>query len=131
MGRATAFGIRAESVDGQDVRAVNTVARQLIERSRQGGGPAFLVGNTYRYHGHHVGDINREYYRSKEEEQRWKAERDPLKLLARWLAEQGVAGPADLERIHSEVKKEMEAAVKFAVEAPYPSAEEVEQDVYA
>jgi pyruvate dehydrogenase E1 component alpha subunit len=131
LGRATAFGIRAESVDGQQVRAVYEKATELVARARQGQGPAFLLCSTYRYSGHHVGDINREYYRSKEEEQRWKAERDPLKLLARWLAEQGVAGPADLERIHSEVKKEMEAAVKFAVEAPYPSAEEVEQDVYA
>jgi pyruvate dehydrogenase E1 component alpha subunit len=131
MGRATAFGIPAESVDGQDVRAVYRAASQLIERARLGNGPAFLVCNTYRYHGHHVGDINREYYRSKEEEQRWKAEHDPLKLLSRWLAEQGLAAAADFERIHSEVKKEIEAAVKFAIAAPYPSPEEVEQDVYA
>ena len=78
-----------------------------------------------------MGDINREYYRSKEEEQRWKTQRDPLMLLSTWLQEQGIAQPADLERIQSEVKQEIEAAVKFAIAAPYPSAEEVEQDVYA
>jgi len=131
LSRATAFGIRAESADGQDVRAVYAAATQLIERARLGNGPAFLVCNTYRYSGHHVGDINREYYRSKEEEQRWKSQRDPLKLFSGWLLEQGLADVEDLERIQSEVKKEIEAAVKFAIAAPYPSAEEVEQDVYA
>jgi TPP-dependent pyruvate/acetoin dehydrogenase alpha subunit len=131
LARATAFGIRAESVDGQDVRAVYGTATHLIERARRGDGPAFLVCNTYRYSGHHVGDINREYYRSKEEEQRWKSQRDPLKLFSGWLTEQGLAEPADFERIQSEVKKEIEAAVTFAIAAPYPSAEEVEQDVYA
>jgi acetoin:2,6-dichlorophenolindophenol oxidoreductase subunit alpha len=129
--RATAFGLRAESVDGQDVRAVYAKATELIARARQGEGPAFILCNTYRYGGHHVGDINREYYRSREEEQRWKSQRDPLRLLADWLTEQGLAESADFERIHSEVKKEIEAAVKFAIAAPYPSPQEVEQDVYA
>jgi len=131
MGRATAFGIHAESVDGQDVRAVYGLATHLVEGARRGDGPAFLVCNTYRYSGHHVGDINREYYRSKEEEQRWKSQHDPLKLLSGWLTEQALAEPADFERIQAEVKKEIEAAVKFAIAAPYPSPEEVEQDVYA
>jgi pyruvate dehydrogenase E1 component alpha subunit len=118
-------------VDGQDVRAVYAAAREVIERARQGKGAAFLVCNTYRYSGHHVGDINREYYRSKEEEQGWKSQRDPLKWLSAWLVGQGLAEAADFERIHAEVKAQMETAVKFAIAAPYPSVEEVEQDVYA
>ena len=69
LARGTAFGVLAESVDGQDVRAVNATAQKLVDRARRGEGPAFLVCNTYRYTGHHVGDINREYYRSKQEEQ--------------------------------------------------------------
>src|ERR1700689_1324775 len=79
LGRAAAFGIQGASVDGQDVRAVNEVATRLVNRARAGGGPAFLLCSTYRYRGHHVGDINREYYRSKKEEQRWLAESDPIK----------------------------------------------------
>jgi TPP-dependent pyruvate/acetoin dehydrogenase alpha subunit len=129
--RAAAFGVQTASVDGQDVRAVYAVATRLVQNARNGGGPAFLLCNTYRYHGHHVGDINREYYRSKEEEQRWKTERDPLKLLSDWMIEQKLADTALLDRIQSEVRKDMAAAVKFAVEAPYPGVEEVEQDVYA
>src|SRR5579871_805439 len=59
--RATAFGIHAESVDGQDVRAVYAAASQLVKHAREGEGPSFLQADTYRYSGHHVGDINREY----------------------------------------------------------------------
>ena len=131
LGRATAFGLEAATVDGQDVRAVHAVASRLVQRARAGEGPAFLQCDTYRYSGHHVGDINREYYRSKQEEQQWKTERDPIKLHAAWLMERGYADSAGLEQISAAARAEMEAAVKFAIAAPYPGAEEVDQDVYA
>jgi pyruvate dehydrogenase E1 component alpha subunit len=131
LARGTAFGVQSESVDGQDVRAVHAATTRLVDRARRGEGPALLVCNTYRYHGHHVGDINREYYRSKQEEQEWKTGRDPIKLLTSWLMEQKIAEPEQFERIHQEAKLEMEKAVKFAIEAPYPNPDEVDQDVYA
>jgi acetoin:2,6-dichlorophenolindophenol oxidoreductase subunit alpha len=131
LDRGRAFGVRAESVDGQDVRAVNEIATRLVERARRGEGPAFLLCNTYRYTGHHVGDISREYYRSKQEEQDWKANRDPLKLLGDWLLNQNLAEPAAIALIESEVKAEMQSAVDFAIAAPYPNPDEAEQDVYA
>jgi acetoin:2,6-dichlorophenolindophenol oxidoreductase subunit alpha len=129
--RAAAFGLQSEAVDGQDVRAVYATGRRLVDRARSGGGPSFLVCNTYRYTGHHVGDINREYYRSKEEEKHWKTERDPIKLLGDWLIGQGLADSVQFSRIQSEVESEMKKAVEFAVAAPYPGIAEVEQDVYA
>jgi len=129
--RATAFGLVAETVDGQDVRAVHAVAKRLVDRARHGDGPAFLLCNTYRYTGHHVGDINREYYRAKQEEQNWKSERDPIKNLADWLIGQKLTDAASLERVSSEVRVEMQRAVEFAIAAPYPKVEEVEEDVYA
>jgi acetoin:2,6-dichlorophenolindophenol oxidoreductase subunit alpha len=129
--RASAFGVRAETVDGQDVRAVHAMATELVDRARGGKGPAFLLCNTYRYRGHHVGDINREYYRSKKEEQQWLAERDPIKNLGEWLKSQKHADTDSLRTIDSELRAEMEKAVKFAVAAPYPSADQVDQDVYA
>jgi TPP-dependent pyruvate/acetoin dehydrogenase alpha subunit len=131
LARGTAFGVHSESVNGQDVRAVYEKAAKLVERARRGEGPAFLLCNTYRYTGHHVGDINREYYRSKQEEQEWKTQRDPIKLLADWLMKQQLADSGILQQIESEVRAEMESAVQFAVSAPYPSPEEAEQDVYA
>jgi len=131
LARAAAFGIESARVDGQDVRAVNDVASRLIDRARSGGGPAFLQCDTYRYSGHHVGDINREYYRSKKEEGLWKSERDPIALLGRWLIGEGYADASSLEKISVEVRNVIQAAVKFAIDAPYPNVNEVDQDVYA
>jgi acetoin:2,6-dichlorophenolindophenol oxidoreductase subunit alpha len=131
LARGAAFGVPSESVDGQDVRAVHAVAARLVDRARQGQGPSFLLCNTYRYSGHHVGDINREYYRSKNEEQEWKTRRDPIKLFSDWLLGEKLADAATLTRIESEVRAEMQAAVDFAIAAPYPNSEEAEQDVYA
>jgi len=102
-----------------------------VNRARTGGGPAFLQCDTYRYSGHHVGDINREYYRTKQEEQHWKTDRDPIKVLSKWLLEQGYADAATLDRIASDIRATMETAVKFAIAAPYPSVDEVEMHVYA
>jgi len=129
--RATGFGVHPESVDGQDVRAVYRMAKQVIDRARSGEGPQFLLCSTYRFMGHHVGDINREYYRSKQEEQTWKTERDPLKLLSDWLTSQNLADRARFDQIHAEVKSEVENGVQFALAAPYPSPDKVDQDVYA
>lgn len=129
--RATAFGVPAETVDGQDVQAVYSVARRLIDSARAGDGPAFLLCNTYRYTGHHVGDINREYYRSKQEEQEWKTARDPIKMFASRLLDEKLADEATLAALEDDVRMEMKAAVDFAVAAPYPGPEEVEMHVYA
>jgi pyruvate dehydrogenase E1 component alpha subunit len=131
LARATAFGLEAASVDGQDVRAVYGVAQRLVDRGRRGDGPAFMLCNTYRYHGHHVGDINREYYRSKQEEQIWKTERDPIVNLKKWLVEQKVSDAAALDRLQADLEAEMKKAVEFAVAAPYPAVDEVGEDVYA
>jgi pyruvate dehydrogenase E1 component alpha subunit len=129
--RATAFGLESASVDGQDVLAVHRIAQRLVGRARGGHGPSFLLCNTYRYHGHHVGDINREYYRSKQEEQTWKMERDPIANFGKWLVEGDVVDPAALDRMQAELESEMKKAVDFAVAAPYPAPDEVDEDVYA
>ena len=131
LSRATAFGLPAESVDGQNVLEVHATAQRLVDRARRGEGPAFLMCNTYRYTGHHVGDISREYYRSKQEEQTWKGERDPIQNFAAWLQQQKLADAASLAQIQSEVDAEINTAVQFAIAAPYPGVEEVEKHVYA
>ena len=102
-----------------------------MDRARNGEGASFLLCNTYRYHGHHVGDINREYYRSKQEEHTWKTERDPILNLGKLLIEQKMADAATLEQVEKELEAEMKKAVEFAIAAPYPKAEEVDEDVYA
>ena len=131
MLRGPAFGVPGERVDGQDVGAVYEVATQLVARAREGEGPSFLFCDTYRFHGHHVGDISREYYRSKQEELEWKTNRDPIKILSdRLIAEQVVDRPR-LDQIEAEVQDEIEKAVQFAKDAAYPSPDKVEQDIYA
>jgi TPP-dependent pyruvate/acetoin dehydrogenase alpha subunit len=130
LARARSFGMQAEEVDGQDVRAVFTVSQRMVERARRGEGPAFLLCHTYRFLGHHVGDVNRAYYRPKAEEQEWATTRDPLATLAGWLNGQGFE-QAVFDQIHREVKTSVGAGVQFALAAPYPDVSEVDVHVYA
>ncbi len=113
--RPEAFGIRTEVVDGQNVREVYAAAQQLVDRARRGEGPAFLQCNTYRFHGHYVGDINRAYYRSKQEEEEWKSQRDPVTLMADWLLAHELSTQDELNRMRSEIKAEIDSGVKFAI----------------
>ena len=130
LDRARAFGIEAHRVDGQDVLAVNALAASLVQRARRGEGPFFIELMTYRYHGHHVGDINRDYYRARDEETLWKTERDPILLFRDWLTREGVATEDELEAVQDEVSRDAEAAVRYALEAAYPDPSEVDMHVY-
>ena len=129
--RGPAFGVESHKVDGQDVRAVYAIMQKLVERARKGEGPSILFCDTYRFHGHHVGDIAREYYRSKQEEQAWKTDRDPVTLMAKNLSALGIADSAALEKIQVEIQAEVDTAVKFAIDSPYPAPDKVDHDVYA
>ena len=129
--RAEAFGLPAQTVDGQDVRAVHAAAARAVESARSGEGPGFLVCETYRLHGHHVGDVDRAYYRSRDEEAAWRDDRDPIALHGAWLREQGLASEDDLAAVEARVRSAVQAGVEFALAAPYPAALEVDQHVYA
>lgn len=131
LARPRAFGIPAEEVDGQDVRQVLAAARRAVSRARKGEGPTFLLCNTYRYAGHHVGDVDRSYYRSKEEEEAWKTSRDPLKLLREWMVASGLASPEQFETLERAAREEVAAGVTYALAAPYPEPSEVTLHVYA
>jgi TPP-dependent pyruvate/acetoin dehydrogenase alpha subunit len=131
LARPAAFGVEAASVDGQDVRAVYETIAPLVDRARRGGGPAFVVASTYRFRGHHVGDVSRDYYRARQEEQRWVSERDPIAILGGHLVETRLADREALDRLHAELTGEMDAAMRWAIDAPYPGVEEVTEDVYA
>jgi acetoin:2,6-dichlorophenolindophenol oxidoreductase subunit alpha len=129
--RAAAFGIPVREADGQNVRQVFAAATEAVERARAGDGPSFVILRTYRQRGHHVGDIDRAYYRSKEEEREWAQDRDPIKVLGEVLVSEGAADAAAFDRIEEEVRTQIQEGVKFALEAPYPDADEVTEDVYA
>ncbi len=129
--RAEAFGIEAHQVDGQDVLAVNDLTRKLVARARKGEGPFFIELMTYRYHGHHVGDINREYYRSKAEEKDWKDNRDPIIRFRAHLVSEGIASEEELDALNAGIETEAAEAVAYALDAAYPDASEVDMHVYA
>lgn len=131
LDRPRAFGIPATQVDGQDVRAVYAQAVAAVTRARAGSGPSFLLCDTYRYHGHHVGDIDRSFYRSREEERHWREERDPLQLLRQWLETEGLAEATFFDGLQVEVAAEIASAVDFAIQSPFPSPYEVDTNVYA
>src|SRR5213592_4456993 len=116
LDRARAFGVHAESVDGQDVQAVHRAMRRLVERARRGEGPAFLECKTYRYYGHHVGDVNREY-RTREEEREWMTTHDPLQTLAGRRSQQWLVGTSVFESICNSAKTEIDTGVKYALSA--------------
>jgi TPP-dependent pyruvate/acetoin dehydrogenase alpha subunit len=124
--RAEAFGIPAEEVDGQDVVAVYESSTRAVARARRGEGPSFILAATYRYHGHHVGDIDRAYYRKKEEEELWVNDRDPIQLLSARIGDEEA-----IERLREQVEAEVDAAVKYALDAPYPATSEVTNHVFA
>ena len=129
--RPEAFGMVTKTIDGQNVREVFLTASELIDRARKGDGPAFLQCITYRYHGHHVGDIARSYYRPKAEEQEWVTERDPVTLHGEWLMRNKIATRDQLDTIQADLIKEMDAAVEWAIAAPYPDKIRVTEDIYA
>jgi pyruvate dehydrogenase E1 component alpha subunit len=124
--RAEAFGIPAEEVDGQDVFAVYAATQRAVERARAGEGPSFLLCATYRYHGHHVGDVDRAYYRKKEEEELWVTDRDPIQLLASKLGDD-----AAIARLREQVEAEVADAVEHALNAPFPDPSEVTNHVFS
>jgi pyruvate dehydrogenase E1 component alpha subunit len=129
--RAGAFGIQTAEIDGQDARLVYATAQTLVERARRGEGPGFLLAHTYRYYGHHVGDVSRTYYRPKEEEEFWKTERDPITILGNWLVAEKLATPAQLEALRTQAQKEITVGAEYGLNAPFPAVSEVTEHVYA
>jgi pyruvate dehydrogenase E1 component alpha subunit len=130
LARAEAFGMDNVEINGQDVRLVYQTGQRLVERARAGEGPTFLLCRTYRFRGHHVGDIDRSY-RSREEEEKWQTENDPLKILSDWLVSDKMVELDLFSQIEDEVRAEVEAAVTFALNASFPDEMEVDAHVYA
>ena len=124
--RGESFRIPGIQVDGMDVLAVRGAAEVALEWTRSGKGPIILELKTYRYRGHSMSDPAR--YRTKEEVQSFRGERDPIDRAARDLAELGV-GEDQLKAIDKEIKAIVVEAAKFAEEAPEPEASELATDV--
>ena len=126
--RAAGYNMPGINVDGMDVFAVYDAAEQAVARARAGEGPSLLECRTYRFYGHTVFD-NPLSYRTKEEEDRWRA-RDPLKLFREAVLPLGDIALEELDQIDAEAAQLMEDAIKFADESPLPDPLEIYDDVY-
>ncbi len=126
--RAEGFGIPGVKVDGQDFFAVYDAAGTAIARARAGEGPSLLHVETYRYYGHFEGDAAT--YRSPEEVEQVRAERDCLALFRARVSGAGLLEPERLDAIEAESRALIDEAVAEAVAAPPPRPEDLTTDVY-
>lgn len=124
--RGEAYGIPGEQVDGMDVLAVQSAARQALDHIRSGNGPYLLEMMTYRYRGHSMSDPGK--YRSKEEVEKFKTESDPIERIRKLLEAEGVTED-DLKPIEKEIKDIVNEAAQFAQESPEPDVSELWTDV--
>ena len=127
--RGAAFGIPGEAVDGMDVLAVKEAGERAVAHCRAGKGPYILEMKTYRYRGHSMSDPAK--YRTREEVQKMKAERDPIDHIREMLVTGKHATEDELKSIDKEVKKIVSEAADFASESPEPALEELYTDIYA
>jgi len=127
--RGQAYGIAGSQVDGMDVLAVKEAGAKAAAHARAGKGPYILEMMTYRYRGHSMSDPAK--YRSREEVQKTRQERDPIERLRAALIERGIVAEAVLKTIDGEVKEVVAGAADFAQESPEPEPSELYTDVFA
>lgn len=125
--RASAYGIRGEVVDGNDVISVYQVVSKMRISARQGKGPFLIEAKTYRMRGHYEGDP--ESYRTKEEVRKW-ARKDPILRLEKKFLEEGICKDEKLKSIEEEIAGEIKDASRRALRAPFPSLNTLTKDVY-
>ncbi|MFQ8432339.1 pyruvate dehydrogenase (acetyl-transferring) E1 component subunit alpha [Amaricoccus sp. W119] len=127
--RGEAFGIPGEPVDGMDVLAVKAAAEKAIAHCRAGEGPYILEMNTYRYRGHSMSDPAK--YRTREEVQKMREERDPIDHVRDMLVAGELATEDELKGLDRETKAIVNEAAQFAQDSPEPGEAELWTDVYA
>ena len=127
--RGEAFGIDGELVDGMDVIAVRDAGDKAIKHCRSGKGPYILEIKTYRYRGHSMSDPAK--YRTREEVQKVREERDPIEHVRSMLLASKYATEDDLKAIDKEIKGIVNESAEFARNSPEPDADELWTDIYA
>ncbi len=129
FGRGLAYGIPGEQVDGMDVLAVKAAGEKAVAHCRAGEGPYILEMMTYRYRGHSMSDPAK--YRTREEVEKIKTEKDAIEHVRDLLLTPGLASEEDLKAIDREIKDLVNASADFARESPEPAPSELWNDIYA
>jgi pyruvate dehydrogenase E1 component alpha subunit len=122
------YDIPSAPVDAMNVEAVHEAVAEAAKRARAGEGPTLLEFRTYRYKGHSMSDPAK--YRTKEELEDYKS-KDPIEQVKATILDRKIATEQELEEIDNKIKEQVNEAVKFAEESPYPTPEEAFRDVYA
>ena len=125
--RGEAFGIQGEQIDGMDVLTVREAADEAVRHAREHG-PMLLEALTYRYRGHSMSDPAK--YRTREEVQGIREQRDPIDRLRKVMIEQGLAEEEEFKAIDKEIRARVSQAATFAQDSPEPDPKELYTDVY-
>jgi len=125
--RAAAYGIKGQIIDGNNIVEVYEAVREAREYVKKNG-PILIEAKTYRWLGHSKSDAN--VYRTKEEIASWK-EKDPIKWHRNYLESNGIFTAEELDAIEKQAKEDIEKAVEFAENSPYPPLDIIMEDVYA
>jgi len=129
--RAAAYNMPGITVDGNDVLAVYEASGKAIQRARAGEGPTLVECKTYRWRGHHEGDPNQgKRYRTMEEIQEW-VKKCPIRRFEDKLVSKKTLNKLKAKKIWEEVEKEIDGAVEFANQSPFPEPQDIYEDVYA
>jgi len=129
FGRGLAYGIPGEQVDGMDVLAVKAAGTKAVAHCQAGKGPYILEMMTYRYRGHSMSDPAK--YRTREEVQKMRDEKDAIEHVRDLLIKAGLASDEDLKVIDRDIKARVNEAAEFAKDSPEPDVSELFTDIYA
>ena len=127
--RGDSFGIKGEAVDGMDVVAVRDAGVKAAAHCRAGKGPYILEIKTYRYRGHSMSDPAK--YRTREEVQKMRAQRDPIESIRSLLVSKKLSTDEEIKIIDKEIKEIVNSCAEYAKENPEVPAEELWTDIYA
>ena len=127
--RGAAYGIKGEAVDGMDVLAVKAAGEKAVAVCRAGQGPYILEMKTYRYRGHSMSDPAK--YRTREEVQKMRDEKDAIEHVRELLIGGGLATDEDLKAIDRDIKAVVNDSAEFAKDSPEPALSELWTDIYA
>jgi TPP-dependent pyruvate/acetoin dehydrogenase alpha subunit len=126
--RKFSYGIEGLTIDGNNLVEVYNTVHHFADYCRAGKGPVLIECLTYRWKGHSKSDA--QVYRSREEVKSWK-EKDPIPRYRKFLIDDGILTAEEDKKLEAEVVEELDQAIKFAEESPFPDPGTVEEDVYA
>ena len=124
---AEGYGIPSTLVDGMDVLAVKETTKEVVDKVRNGDGPALIEATTFRFQGHSMADPAK--YRESSEVDEWK-KKDPVESFPNYILSKNIASQAEIDEVKKMVNDEMVSAVKFATESSEPDLNSLDKDVY-